>query len=427
MKQTAQNTFSDGLNLDLHPIVTPNSVLTDNINGTFITYDGNEFCLQNDRGNIKKATLSPGFIPIGVKERNGILYIASCKKIGTDESGEDIYEGELGTYPGINWNKTEGTIDRDHYTTFCNFIKGEVYAVYSHYDSDEVQGFEYDTDVIGDIIAGYGGLYSKGSAADLFMDRGVDHYAYFSDLSSAGNCCREINQTYPIPEVRPLFEQKTIVIDEHTGIYDDSLKIPFRTTLFNFDPEYPVTIDVQDSYDGSVNLILTDGKNPPRMINSGFSVNGNHYEILARNQSEATNTYNEKSFDLETRLILTTNNIVNVDLKNVQPGGQLKGGNYTFYIKFGDDDYNQTDVVAESGIVSIFKGTDGVPSTISGTLSDERTDKMICLTVEGLNSAYSKIYIYYTREYSDTQGFRMTEAGVLSDPIKMEESTTQDI
>jgi hypothetical protein len=45
MRQSANNTFKDGMNLDLHPIVTPNTVLTDNLNGTFITYNGNEFCL----------------------------------------------------------------------------------------------------------------------------------------------------------------------------------------------------------------------------------------------------------------------------------------------------------------------------------------------------------------------------------------------
>ena len=94
MKQTAQNTFNDAMNLDLHPIVTPNSVLTDNLNGTFITYNGNEFCLQNDKGNIIKSFLTPGFIPIGIKEHNGILYIISHK--------EKTGESEIGTYPGID-------------------------------------------------------------------------------------------------------------------------------------------------------------------------------------------------------------------------------------------------------------------------------------------------------------------------------------
>lgn len=84
MKQTATNEFKDGLNLDLHPIVTPNTVLTDNLNGTFITYNGNEFCLQNDRGNKSVASLTPGYTPIGIKEHNGVLYIVSVRKIGNN-------------------------------------------------------------------------------------------------------------------------------------------------------------------------------------------------------------------------------------------------------------------------------------------------------------------------------------------------------
>ncbi len=104
MKQVAQNSFSDGLNLDLHPIVTPNSVLTDNINGTFITYNGNEFCLQNDKGNIFKASLSIGFMPIGIKEHNGILYIVSCKEVRSENPEETYFVGEIGTYPGLNWD-----------------------------------------------------------------------------------------------------------------------------------------------------------------------------------------------------------------------------------------------------------------------------------------------------------------------------------
>jgi len=66
MKQQTVNEFKEGLNLDLHPLVTPKTVLTDNINGTFITYNGNELCLQNDRGNKKVAELTPGYTQIDV-------------------------------------------------------------------------------------------------------------------------------------------------------------------------------------------------------------------------------------------------------------------------------------------------------------------------------------------------------------------------
>jgi hypothetical protein len=39
------STFSKGLILDLHPLTTPNDMLTNCLNGTLITYNGNEFML----------------------------------------------------------------------------------------------------------------------------------------------------------------------------------------------------------------------------------------------------------------------------------------------------------------------------------------------------------------------------------------------
>ena len=53
MIKESVNTFSEGVNFDLNPIVTPKNTLTDNINGTFITFNGDELALQNDAGNAK--------------------------------------------------------------------------------------------------------------------------------------------------------------------------------------------------------------------------------------------------------------------------------------------------------------------------------------------------------------------------------------
>lgn len=53
MKKETINTFDQGLNKDLNPIVTPNDVLTDCLNGTFLTFNGDELSLQNDAGNTK--------------------------------------------------------------------------------------------------------------------------------------------------------------------------------------------------------------------------------------------------------------------------------------------------------------------------------------------------------------------------------------
>lgn len=72
-KQTATNSFAKGLITDAEPLVTPNDVMTDCINGTIITRRGNEYTLQNDLGNEDtKAHLKPGFVPVGSTVHDGI-------------------------------------------------------------------------------------------------------------------------------------------------------------------------------------------------------------------------------------------------------------------------------------------------------------------------------------------------------------------
>jgi hypothetical protein len=79
--------------------------------------------------------------------------------------------------------------------------------------------------------------------------------------------------------------------------------IDMDTDQLNFDLDHPVDIEVQPSYDGSVNLILNDDKNIPRLINSRFSVREKDtYEIVDRIGENDTNIYNSKTFDKDTSL-----------------------------------------------------------------------------------------------------------------------------
>jgi len=79
--------------------------------------------------------------------------------------------------------------------------------------------------------------------------------------------------------------------------------VDFDTDKLNFDLNHPVEIEVQPSYDGSVNLILNDDKNIPRLINSRFSPKEkNTYEIVDRIGENDTNIYNSKSFEKDTSL-----------------------------------------------------------------------------------------------------------------------------
>lgn len=84
MKKEAISTFNEGLNYDLNPITTPDNVLTDCVNGTFITFNGDELALQSSLGNKVLTQLSTGFHPVGMKEYGGVLYIVSAKPPADD-------------------------------------------------------------------------------------------------------------------------------------------------------------------------------------------------------------------------------------------------------------------------------------------------------------------------------------------------------
>lgn len=112
--QQAQNVFTSGINKDLNPISQKNDTLTDALNATTITFNGNELLLQNDMGNTNltyypkiynsqdgTSTFSPncemvklkeGYIPIGMKEFGDIVYIIS--------HNPEEKKTEIGSFPG---------------------------------------------------------------------------------------------------------------------------------------------------------------------------------------------------------------------------------------------------------------------------------------------------------------------------------------
>lgn len=74
--QVAKNNFTDGLVMDLSPEITQNNCLTNALNATYVTMNGNELSLQNDMGNAKfGASLPEGYIPLGTTQLGGIIYL----------------------------------------------------------------------------------------------------------------------------------------------------------------------------------------------------------------------------------------------------------------------------------------------------------------------------------------------------------------
>lgn len=115
--EQAVNQFSEGLVTDYNPLLVSNNILTDSLNGTFVTMNGNEKMLQNDMGNAKveEVHLDNGYVPVGVKEHGGILYIASHNPItgksqlGSFPSPERNFDGQEldGNDDGIQFEEFE--------------------------------------------------------------------------------------------------------------------------------------------------------------------------------------------------------------------------------------------------------------------------------------------------------------------------------
>ena len=103
-KSSTINTFQDGLVQDLNPAVVPNTMLTNALNATFITMNGNENSLQNDMGNgrVETAFLPEGYVPLGTAELGGIIYIVSYNPL--------IDKCQIGSFPSPERNITSSEI-----------------------------------------------------------------------------------------------------------------------------------------------------------------------------------------------------------------------------------------------------------------------------------------------------------------------------
>lgn len=179
----------------------------------------------------------------------------------------------------------------------------------------------------------------------------------------------------------------------------------------NISLENPIDIECQQAYDGSVNLILNDDINPPRIINSRIALlENNRYKIINRNQNKQSNLYNINNLDQETRLFRNVQKIPKIKLNKVSTYGQLQGGNYTFYLKYLDSDFNETDIVAETSIISIFHGTLSSPKTCKGAYMDERTDKSIVLNLYNIDTSFTYFNLYFVRNTCDENGVIVSHA-----------------
>lgn len=115
MIQQTANQFSEGMNLDTHPIAINNQQLASALNATMITMNGNELVLQNDMGNgkVESAYLPAGYVPVGMTEFGGIIYVASHNPL-TGQS-------QIGSFPSPERNISSDEISNGANKVFQRF------------------------------------------------------------------------------------------------------------------------------------------------------------------------------------------------------------------------------------------------------------------------------------------------------------------
>ena len=236
---------------------------------------------------------------------------------------------------------------------------------------------------------------------------------------------RQINKEGKLAwEYNPLYNLVRSTTNDDGEVLPASLS-SFDTEDIKFDINHPVDIECQPSYDGSVNLILNDDKSVPRIVNSGFTLlEDNSYERVSRNQTKPTNVY--RNAKLETMLQRCTKEespAVTVKLDSICKGGELEGGNYVFLFKYMDDDENSTRIVAESGIVSIFKNDGKTNASVLGTLENEKTDLAVKLRLSNIDKSFSKIQVLYRRNYSDLTGALKREYCKITEPFRIPDTS----
>ena len=177
--------------------------------------------------------------------------------------------------------------------------------------------------------------------------------------------------------------------------------VDFETKELSFSLNHPIDILPQYSYDGSANLIINDGLNQPKLINSRFSpTERNQYQIVDRKGDNDTNIYDQgDEFDIDTSLHKKTKLIPNILFRGTFSSGNLSIGNYHFYFRYMDADGNESDFIAESGLVSIFIGN--TPYNIHTGVRNENSYKGVSFLLTNLDSGYQYLSVYYTKATAD--------------------------
>ena len=194
-----------------------------------------------------------------------------------------------------------------------------------------------------------------------------------------------------VDEYRPLHNMHAPVhtLDHLVTSIDEDYNQPFITNKLKFDLRDRPDLILQESYDGTMNLIFIDGDGKPRLVNSRFKLNGtgNKATLGYRNNLKDTNVYSSLLFH-KTLLLKSYTTIPDIDLDSVEMGGDLPGGSFIFYFRYKDGDGMETDVVEQT--MNVVVSHEG-----HGAAGDDNTKKVIRLKLKNLDPTYDQVQVYY--------------------------------
>ena len=224
-----------------------------------------------------------------------------------------------------------------------------------------------------------------------------------------------------IYEYRPFYNRK---MNGFVGESDLS-NLTLNADKAEISIDKPIELNIEESYDGSANIIINDKVNPLKVVNSRFYlIDSNNYKIGDRKGNLDTNIYTEKNFKVEANLVKSVQSVVGLDFLGLLESGTMKVGNYTFYFKLADSDGNEADFISESGKVVCHIGNVSQPRFIRGGQLNENSGKTVRFRLKNLDLAYNYIHVYYTRTTGDSSQ-QITTAHKVSERYKISGINTE--
>lgn len=257
------NTFNKGLMMDLNPLTTPNNVMTNCLNGTIITYNGNEYMLQSDIGNgrVETAYLPAGFMPVGMVEFGGIIYVVSYNPL--------INKCQIGSFPS-----PERNIDSTEISPFevvlsngdFNFSSDGAKTFYVQKDLHDIKLFPGDKFIVyasnGNVTGNHNRLYDcyKGEITNKMIELNIATITNEGKIVNLKNL-RQYNVgsgTYIIPEMTRLPDGKP-----NLDAYRDLVTSPYN--VFNNRVSGKLVLVAElltiDTFNISIDYIMDDEGN----------------------------------------------------------------------------------------------------------------------------------------------------------------------